>query len=136
VLGWNDPSCVEWCDWWSINNPPSGVCPSIWTWNKVSYYHLFGATEWSRDSISLNHLVEIHRSGYCCSWDKWNKIESLLESPGNQQEQYWTDTEKEGYWLLQDWQAVVKTIKNNELMWFLHCFKCSHMPIWQFPQMC
>jgi hypothetical protein len=101
--------------------------------------NLFGAPESSRDSIRSIHSVEIQ--GFMPEIEplpqlqlgQKDEFEPLFESPESQQEQYWTDAEKEVYQLLQGQQAVVKTIKNNEWTSFLHRFKSPHADNGNFP---
>jgi hypothetical protein len=91
--------------------------------------NLFGAPEGIADSIRSLSSVEIQgfqptivplpqlKLGYK------DEFEALLHSPESQQEQYWTEAEKQVVGLLQHQRAVVKTIKNSEWTPFLHRFK-------------
>lgn len=101
--------------------------------------NLFGAAESIVDSVRSLSSVEIQ--GFMPQIEplpqlklgQKDEFEPLLNSPESQQKQYWTEAEKDVYDLLQNQQAVVKTIKNSEWTSFLHRFKSPHVENGRFP---
>lgn len=95
--------------------------------------NLFGAPESLTESIRSLSSVEIQgfqpqivplpqlKLGYK------DEFEPLLEAPESQQEQYWTEAERNVVDLLQHQCAAVKTIKNSEWTSFLHRFKSPQL---------
>jgi len=58
-----------------------------------------------------------------------DEFQSLITSDESQQEQYWTDREKEVYQMIVDQKATIKTIKNTDWTSFLHRFKIPRDPM-------
>jgi hypothetical protein len=58
-----------------------------------------------------------------------DEFQSLIMSDESQQEQYWTDREKEVYQMIMDQKATIKTIKNTDWTQFLHRFKIPRDPM-------